>query len=134
MYPTNTNNELFVEAKEDCEIISFIYDNIQTKCNSRCKFHEELEHKLPILIMNNTIKLNERIELLTKKSIRDKLLTYFNIISSKNFSKTFTIPFSLTDLADYLCIDRSAMMREISHLKEDGIIDKKGHKITLLIS
>ena len=59
MYPTNTNNELFVEAKEDCEIISFIYDNIQTKCNSRCKFHEELEHKLPILIMNNTIKLNE---------------------------------------------------------------------------
>lgn len=134
MYPTNTNNELFVEARENCEVLSFIYDNIQNKCNSRCKFHEELEHKLPILIMNNTIKLNERIELLTKKSIRDKLLTYFNILSSKNFSKRFTIPFSLTDLADYLCVDRSAMMRELSHLKEEGFIEKKGKRITLLIS
>lgn len=134
LYPTNTNNELFVEAKENCEVLSFIYDNIAKKCNSRCKFHEDLEHKLPILIINNTIKLNERIELLTKKSIRDKLLTYFNIISSKRFSKTFTIPFTLTDLADYLCVDRSAMMREISHLKEEGFIQKKGNKITLLIS
>ena len=75
--------------------------------------------------MNNTIKLNIRIELLTQKNIRDKLLTYFNIISSKNFSKTFTIPFSLTDLADYLSVDRSAMMRELSHLKEEGFIEKK---------
>lgn len=134
LYPTNTNNELFVEAKEDCVVLSFIYDNILSKCNSKCKFHEELEKKLPVLILNNTIKLNERIELLTKKSIRDKLITYFTIISSKNFNKTFTLPFTLTDLADYLCVDRSAMMRELSHLKDEGFIAKKGKKITLLIS
>ena len=134
IYPTNTNNELFVEAKENCEILSFIYDHISQKCNSRCTFHEELEKKLPILILRNTIKLNERIELLTKKSIRDKLLTYFNLLSSRNFNKTITLPFSLTDLADYLCVDRSAMMREISHLKEEGFILKKGKQITLLLS
>lgn len=62
------------------------------------------------------------------------MLTYFNISASKKFSKTFTLPFTLTDLADYLCIDRSAMMREISHLKNEGFIEKKGKKITLLIS
>ena len=84
--------------------------------------------------MNNTIKLNSRIELLTKKNIRDKLLTYFNILSSRSFSKTFSLPFSLTDLADYLSVDRSAMMRELSHLKNEGFIEKKGNKITLLIS
>lgn len=83
--------------------------------------------------MKNTIKLNTRIEILSKKNIRDKLLTYFKLISSKNFSKTFTLPFSLTDLADYLSVDRSAMMREISHLKEEGFIEKKGKKITLLM-
>ena len=132
LYPTNTNNELFVEAKENCVILSFIYDNITNVCNKKCTFHKELEKKLPILIMNNTIKLNTRIELLTKKNIRDKLLTYFNFVSSRTFSKTFTLPFSLTDLADYLSVDRSAMMRELSHLKQEGFIEKKGNKITLL--
>ena len=134
LYPTNTNNELFVEAKENCEVLSFIYDNIIDVCNNKCLFHKELEKKLPILIMNNTIKLNTRIELLTKKNIRDKLLTYFNIISSRKFTKTFSLPFSLTDLADYLSVDRSAMMRELSHLKEEGFIEKNGNKITLLMS
>ena len=84
--------------------------------------------------MNNTIKLNTRIELLTKKNIRDKLLTYFNLLSTRTLSKTFTLPFSLTDLADYLSVDRSAMMRELSHLKEEGFIEKKGNSFTILSS
>ena len=114
--------------------MSFIYDNIMKECNSKCKFHKELEKNLPILIMNNTIKLNTRIELLTKKNIRDKLLTYFNLLSTRSLSKTFTLPFSLTDLADYLSVDRSAMMRELSHLKEEGFIEKKGNTFTILSS
>ena len=134
LYPTNTNNELFVEAKETSEVLNFIYDNILDQCNTRCKFHSELAKKMPILIMHNTIKLNTRIEILTKKNIRDKLLTYFNIISNKKLNKTFTLPFTLTDLADYLCVDRSAMMRELSHLKNEGFIQKNGNKITLLMS
>lgn len=104
------------------------------ECNAKCKFHKELEKNLPILIMNNTIKLNTRIELLTKKNIRDKLLTYFNLLSTRTLSKTFTLPFSLTDLADYLSVDRSAMMRELSHLKEEGFIEKKGNTFTILSS
>ena len=84
--------------------------------------------------MDKIIKLNTRIELLTKKNIRDKLLSYFDILASKKLNRTFVLPFSLTDLADYLSVDRSAMMRELSHLKEDGIIEKNGNKITLLYS
>ena len=77
--------------------------------------------------------LNLRIELLSKKTIRDKILSYFRVLSENNFSKTFTLPFSLTDLADYLSIDRSAMMREIKILKEDGIIKKQDkNRFTLL--
>ena len=47
-------------------------------------------------------------------------------------NKTITIPFSYTDLADYLSVDRSAMTRELSHLIEDGFIKKTGNKIMLL--
>ena len=128
LYPTKTNNELFVEAKEKCDVLFFIYDDIFEQCNSKCKFHDELEKKLPILIMHNTVKLNTRIEILTKKSIKDKLLTYFNILANQSSNYTFTLPFSLTDLADYLCVDRSAMMRELSHLKKEGLIVKNREK------
>lgn len=83
------------------------------------------------LILNKITVLNTRIELLTKRSIRDKLIGYFSILSTRSFSKTFTLPFSLTDLADYLSVDRSAMMRELKYLKDDGIIKKSGNKITL---
>ena len=131
-YPANTNNELFVLAKKDCEVLFFIYDDVMTKCKSNCSFHEELTSKLQLLIMKRIISLNTRVELLTKKNIRDKLLSYFNLLSSKKLSKTITLPLSLTDLADYLSIDRSAMMRELSHLKDEGFIEKNGHKIKLL--
>ena len=71
--------------------------------------------------------------MLSKKTIREKILSYFRILSENNFSKTFTLPFSLTDLSDFLSIDRSAMMREIKMLKEDGFIKKVDkNKFTLL--
>ena len=73
-----------------------------------------------------------RIEVLSKRTIREKLLTYFSILSSKDFSKSVTLPFSLTNLADYLSIDRSAMMRELKLLKDEGFIARNGNKIKLL--
>ena len=82
--------------------------------------------------MNKVTNLNTRIEILTKRSIREKLRGYFNILSTRNLNKTFSLPFSLTDLADYLSVDRSAMMRELKCLKDEGFIRKNGNKITLL--
>ena len=131
-YMVTTNNELLVEAKGKCEVLFYIYDDIQNKCKTNCKFHQILSEDLPELILKKVTDLNIRIELLTKRTIRDKLVGYFNLISSRYLTKSFSLPFSLTDLADYLSIDRSAMMRELKLLKEDGFIDKTGNKITLL--
>ena len=132
-YTVTTNNELLVEARGDCEVLIYIYDHIHSKCKSNCKFHQHLTDFLPELILNKVIDLNMRVELLTKRSIRDKLLGYFTLLSTRNLSKTFTLPFSLTDLADYLSVDRSAMMRELKMLKEDGFIEKNKNKFTLNI-
>ena len=132
LYPANTNNELFVLAKTNCEVLFFSYDIIFHKCKPNCTFHKDFSENLNKLIISEIIHLNTRIELLTKKNIRDKLLSYFNLLSDKSFKKSFSIPFSYTDLADYLSVDRSAMMREISHLIEEGFIEKKGKKIILL--
>ena len=131
-YTVTTNNELFVEAREDSLVLFFIYDDIKEKCKNSCRFHDKFLVNLLELFLNEIIDLNMRIELLSKRSIREKLLGYFTIISTKNMSKSFRIPFSLTDLADYLSVDRSAMMRELKILKDEGFIEKSGNKIKLL--
>lgn len=128
----NTNNELFVEATKNCEVLLFSYDDLRIKCRQNCPFHTTLISSILELVLNNTISQNTRIEILSKRSIREKLLSYFNILSSKSFSKNITLPFSLTNLADYLSVDRSAMMREIKNLMDEGFISKQGNKIKLL--
>ena len=131
-YRINISNELFVKAREKSKILMFNYDMFERKCKKNCKFHEELLIGLPNLVLTKVSDLNLRIEILSQKTIRDKILSYFRILSQNSFSKTFTLPFSLTDLADYLSVDRSAMMREIKSLIDEGIISKNGNKIKLL--
>ena len=131
-YNVTTNNELLVEAKSKCEVLIYSYQNIHYKCKQNCKFHQKLSEYLPELILDKVTSLNMRVELLTKRSTRDKLLGYFNLLSTRTLSKTFKLPFSLTDLADYLSVDRSAMMRELKLLKEENFIKKNGKMITLL--
>lgn len=131
-YIVTTNNELSVESKSNCEVLFFIYDNINQRCKNNCKFHQTLSENFSNLILNKLMDLNTRVEILTKRSIREKLRSYFYIVSTRNLSQTFTLPFSLTDLADYLSVDRSAMMRELKSLKDEGFIKKNGNKITLL--
>ena len=118
-YDVTLINELLVEAREKCEVLFYAYNNIHTKCKNNCKFHQQLSEYLPELILN-------------KRSTRDKLLGYFTFLSTRTLSKIIKLPLSLTDLADYLSVDRSAMMRELKILKEDGFIKKDGNKITLL--
>lgn len=128
----NTNNELFVLATKECKVLIFLYDDLRIKCKQNCSFHTTLISSILELVLNNTIIQNTRIEILSKRSIREKLLSYFNILSSKSFSKNIYLPFSLTKLADYLSVDRSAMMREIRNLIDEKIISKEGNRIKLL--
>ena len=84
------------------------------------------------LFLDQIVELNLRIELLTTKNTREKILSYFRILSKGTLRRTFTLPYSYTDLADFLSVDRSAMMRELKLLIDEGFIEKNGSKITLL--
>lgn len=131
-YPANTNNELFAVARKNSEILFYNYDSISTKCKRNCEFHKELSNNLSQLFLDKIVELNLRIELLTKKNTRGKILSYFEILSKGTLRRTFTLPYSYTDLADFLSVDRSAMMRELKLLIDEGFIKKRGSKITLL--
>lgn len=131
-YPANTNNELFAIARKNSEVLFYNYDSLSTKCKKSCDFHKDLISSLDHLFLDKIIELNLRIELLTIKNTREKLLSYFRILSKGSLLRNFTLPFSYTDLADFLSVDRSAMMRELKLLIDDGFIKKHGKKITLL--
>lgn len=124
-----SGGEISVKAKNNSEILFMDYDHIINRCKKNCPYHNTIIQNMITILSQRIYNQNERIEILTKRSIRDKLLEYFNLCAKKNRSKVIYLPFTYTDLADFLSIDRAAMMREIKNLKDDGVITTKGKMI-----
>lgn len=125
-------NGLIVEAVTNVVIAQLDYNNITNKCKKDCPVHDKINQELSNIVLEKVRYLNNRIELLTKRSTREKILAYFSYVSKGKINKSFRIPFSYTDLADYLNVDRSAMTREIRSLVDDGFIKKDNRNITIL--
>lgn len=126
----NSSNELTVVAKRRCTVLAFDYNELKEKLTDAQ--YREVFPLLIALMSEKIADLNNRTALLTKKSTREKLISYFESRSKKSNFRTFVLPYSYTDLAEYLSVERSAMMREIAWLEDDGIIQRDGRKITLL--
>lgn len=126
------NDEYEIIAKENSKLLIINYDEIKNNFDSTDK-NLNLFIKNLLFITNEILESKiERIEVLTQKTIRAKLLEYFNVNSKKNGSRYIYLPFNFSDLATYLAVDRSAMTRELGYLKEEGFIAVKGKRITLL--
>ena len=123
---------IFVEATKDCSVRFIDYDHLIKRCENACAHHSQLVNNVLIMIQEKTKQVCEHLEVLSQRSIRDRLLCYFDILSRQNNSMTFEIPFTITNMADYLSIDRSAMSREIGKLKDEKILDLNKRKVTLL--
>lgn len=127
------NGEISVQAKIDSEIMFLDYDHIINRCKKNCPYHNTIIQNMLSILSKRIYEQNERIEILTKRTIRDKLLKYFNSMTKRTSSKVIYLPFTYTDLADYLGIDRAAMMRELKNLKDEGFITTKGKMIRIQI-
>lgn len=123
--------DISVIATTDCEILFIEYSHVVNRCKKNCGYHNLLLSNVMQLLSIKIIELNKRLEILTKRTIREKLLSYFLMLANDNPKRSFDIPFSYTDLADYLSVDRSAMMREIKNLKDEGFITANGRHITI---
>ena len=121
----NSSNVIGVIVKGYAEII-------RTDHNGNRTIIEELEEEDIFGTEISSLKNKEfDIVVITKKTIRNKLLEYFSVFSS---SRYIYLPSTFSALADYLAIDRSAMSRELKCLKEEGFIEIKGKRIKLLYS
>lgn len=97
-----------------------------------CLHHSILVQNLFRLLSTKTLRLSERVEVLSRRSIREKLLCYFEQLARREKSETVTLPFSLSALAEYISADRSAMMRELKKLKEEGVVQTENRRVTIL--
>ena len=92
-------------------------------CANRCKRHDIVVKHIMQMVAENNIQLLDKLTHMSKKSIREKLLSYFNSLANKSGSNYFELPFNKTELANYLSVDRSAMSTELTKMREDGLID-----------
>ena len=112
-----------VIASKDSDILMFDYRIIVKKCPKNCVFHNKLIENMLEIIAKKIFMQNEKLEILSQRSTREKLLTFFSLQSKAAGSNAFTISFDRQELADYLCVDRSALSRELGKMREEGIID-----------
>lgn len=127
----NEKLNITVMAATDCEVIWMEYMKLITTCSYACKFHGKLIENMIFIIAKKNILMNRKIEHLTKRTTREKLLSYLFEQSREFNSNKFTIPFNRQELADYLCVDRSAMSKELSRLQKEGIIEFNKNHFTL---
>ena len=130
-FAVSGGDSLEVICRTDCDVLFIDYSHILKRCERACTHHSILVQNMLRLIADKAQNLSERVDVLSRRSIREKLLCYFQQLSDRAGSATFTLPFSLSVLADYIATDRSAMMRELKKLREEGVIRSEGRKITL---
>lgn len=107
----------------NCNVLFLPFQRIIKTCSNSCVYHHKLIENMMILIAEKNLKLIEKIDITSKKSIREKILTYLSNQTQKNEEKQIIIPLGRIELADYLCVNRSALTRELSKMKDEGLID-----------
>ena len=129
---TNSENYQII-AKQDTDVLVIDYDKLINPQNLNHNYFNIFFRNLFDIINIKMKEKNERIKVLEKKQIREKLLEYFEMEYKKgHLNNNIFLSFSFKDLADYLAINRSAMFRELKHLKEEKLIEVKNRRVTLL--
>lgn len=122
-----------VIANEPCEILLIDCNRVLHSCSNSCLFHQQMIYNLMKDLATKTIMFHQKIEITSKRSTREKLMTYLTLQGRKHDSSSFTIPFDRQELADYLEVDRSGLSAEISKLRKEGVIESQKNRFKLLV-
>ncbi len=123
---------VIVVANTECDVLQIDYRRIITTCSSACVFHSRLIENMLRLLAQKNMLLNSRIDIVSKRTTREKVLAYLELQRAQKQSNRFDIPFSRQQLADYLCVERSALSRELSNMRDEGLLEfSKNHFVLL---
>ena len=121
-----------VIAVEDSSVIFFDVKRILTTCSSACRFHNMIVQNMFFAISDKNRKLVQKLGHMSGRTTRAKLISYLSEEAKRQGSSAFTVPFNRQQLADYLCVDRSAMSNELCKMRDEGMIRFEKSRFELL--
>ena len=120
-----------VYAAEDTLVLMVDYQKIATSCTSACAFHAQLIQNMLRILAQKNAALTQKMEIITQRTTRDKVLAYLSQQARQQAKDTFEIPFNRQELADYLSVDRSALSSELSKMQKEGILRYEKNRFAL---
>ena len=120
-----------VAANEDSEVLLLKAARIVTPCENACAFHTRIVRNIMRTLAVKTLELNHKIDILSHRATADRLMAYLYAVAKEIGSREFDIPLDRQGLADYLCVERSALSAEISRLSRVGVISARKHHFIL---
>lgn len=118
-------------AKTNCEILFLPFEKVITPCNKLCKYHLQLIKNIMKMISKRNSLLNDKLDIIGQKTTREKILALLE--NYKTDTGVFSIPYSREEMAKFLCVDRSAMSRELCKMRDEGILKFNKNNFELFI-
>lgn len=109
-----------IVAENECEVLFLPFEKVVTPCEKLCPYHLQLIKNVMKMISKRNSLLNDKIDIIGQKTTRDKILALLE--TYRNGQRVFTIPYSREEMAKFLCVDRSAMSRELCRMRDEGIL------------
>ena len=106
-----------------CRILFLPVSRILHPCTQSCPFHHRLAQNMFVMINTKNKNLMRTIEVISRPTLRDKILTYLSLESQRQGSPIFRLPLNRTEMAEYLNVNRSALSRELTRLQKEGILE-----------
>ncbi len=142
-YPQDVFGETFACGEESQSVVSFAaaqdskvlflsFCRVMHTCSHACVFHQTLIENMVRLIARKNRELMRKVEVVSKKSLREKILAYLSIQAQSQGKNSFEIPLGRLEWAEYLCADRSALTRELAKMQEEGLIAYQRNSFTIL--
>lgn len=125
----DSEDEIYIISNEETEVIFIDYYTILKNCSRNCPFHNKLVLALFDLLILDNKQQNEKIELLSKRTVEEKILYFLK--QRMNENNVFKVTTSYKAISEYLFVDRSNLMRELKKMEEKGLIEK--HDKTIII-
>ena len=130
LLPVDSRN-YYVQAEEETRVMFIDYAHVIKRCENACHHHSQMVSNLLQMTALHSRQQTDRIYMLSRSSTRKKLMAYLHSLAAEKNTGKFKLPMSYTALAQYLSVDRSAMMREIKNLSDEGVIKRDGRNVEL---
>lgn len=130
----NHNATVSFLAATNVTAIFLPFSRVMRSCSHACRFHHRLIENMVTILAVKNLSLMDKVDIISKRSLREKISTYLMQEAGKQNSTYFEVPFGRVQLAEYLSADRSALTRELNKMKEEGLIDYDKNSFHILKS